>query len=37
MDYNESWSEDDIGEFTETSWGYVLRQVEEDEANADTG
>jgi hypothetical protein len=37
VDYDEAWSGDDIREFTETSWGHVLRQVEEDEANADTG
>jgi len=37
VDYSESWSDQDIRDFTAASWHHVLQNVEEDEAHAEGG
>jgi hypothetical protein len=37
VDYSEAWSEEDMRDFSAASWGYVLKQVEEEEASAEPG
>ena len=37
VDYSDEWSEEDIREFSATSWNYITRRLEEEEADAQGG
>jgi hypothetical protein len=37
VDYSDSWSDEDIREFTAASWRHIDAQLEDEERNAESG